>query len=239
MSGRAAFLTYGNRTWVSRESSGGDAPSADTPVTRLIESIWDHHPEQAFHLLRSRIFTNYPLTLRCRGSIQLAAKRVSALSPVEFDAKLAAAPEPLPIPPALERIPSIRPPARLTSPGSIADWMATYAFSTGDRKILALIADPAGRPLLACANRSSRNRLRHAEVNLLRAWTEQSGGTPLPAGSTIWVSLKPCRMCAGFIHDLSEDGARTRVIYLEDDPGPKARHLPLTAMVPFDPAAQS
>jgi hypothetical protein len=229
---RQASLTQGDRTYFSDEPSGNQL-HADTAVTRLIEGIWDRFPEQAFHLLRSRIYTNYPLTLRCKGAIQLAAKRVSVLPPEEYATLRAANESAVEVNPrASVRIPVELP--RHPSPAELARFIQAFPFPTADRPILAVLADAAGAPLLAAPNTSSSNRLRHAEVNLVREYVHTRQRL-IPSGATLWVSLKPCRMCAGFIHDLSEDGARTQVRYLVDDPGPKARNSPLTLLSRYQP----
>lgn len=232
MTVQRAFLTYAGQTYVA-DVPAGNSLETDTAVTRLIEGIWDQHPKQAFHLLRSRIFTNYPLSLRCRGAITLAAKRVTELSPEAFAAAIPAGGavheiRPLGIAPFPVELPGSAP----LPPAELARWISGYAFTTSDRPILAAIVDPAGVPLIAAPNSSSSNRLRHAEVNAVRAYVRQHR-RKVPAGSALWVSLKPCRMCAGFVHDLFEDGARARVRYLVDDPGPKARNSPLQTMLQY------
>jgi tRNA(Arg) A34 adenosine deaminase TadA len=64
----------------------------------------------------------------------------------------------------------------------------------------------------------------HAEVNLLELWAR-----PLPAGSRVVSTLKPCRMCAGLVWDQAEDRRHVLVVYGEDDPGRGARATVLDA----------
>jgi tRNA(Arg) A34 adenosine deaminase TadA len=66
----------------------------------------------------------------------------------------------------------------------------------------------------------------HAEISALMKYFE-TYGHQLPPKSRIYVSMKPCRMCAGMIIEMAEDPDRIEVIYFQDDPGPLARNTEL------------
>lgn len=233
MSPAEACLVYSGHRYFAQAANPAVSPLEDTPVTRLIETIWDHHRDHAFHLLRCRIFTNYPLTLRCRGAVQLAAKRVTVLSPAEYQSRFAPIESDVELPPPSAAFSAFAPPVG-SDPVTLVEWMNAFQFQTSDRPILASLVDNEGRAIMAATNSSSSNRLRHAEVNLVRSYV-QKHGRKIPEGYSIWVSLKPCRMCSGFIYELSEDGPTMNVHFIKDDPGPMARHSPLTNLKLVDP----
>lgn len=88
-----------------------------------------------------------------------------------------------------------------------------------DRPVGAVLVDGAGEVIAAARNRNGRCRVRHAELSLVQAWGEAKG--PIPAGSTLWVTLQPCRMCAAWWVAASDGAAR--VVFAERDPGPMAQ----------------
>jgi len=76
---------------------------------------------------------------------------------------------------------------------------AREAESHGDVPIGAVIARD-GEPLAAAGNERElrRDPTAHAELLALRAAAEMLGGWRLP-GTTLYVTLEPCAMCAGAI----------------------------------------
>jgi tRNA(Arg) A34 adenosine deaminase TadA len=88
-----------------------------------------------------------------------------------------------------------------------------------DRPVGAVLVDPSGRLIAAARNRNGRCRVRHAELSLVQAWGEARGA--LPAGSTLWVTLQPCRMCAAWW--VAASGGQSDVVFAERDPGPMAQ----------------
>jgi tRNA(adenine34) deaminase len=91
---------------------------------------------------------------------------------------------------------------------------ARAAAEHGDVPIGALVARD-GEPLAAAGNERElrRDPVAHAELLAIRAAAEELGGWRLP-GTTLYVTLEPCAMCAGAIVL-----ARVpRVVYGADDP---------------------
>lgn len=84
------------------------------------------------------------------------------------------------------------------------------------RPVAALALDPDGRLLGAAVNNNVVNRLQHAEFNLVFG---RFAANPIPAGTTIYASLSPCRMCAALLAKASVDGRGIRVVALVQDPG--------------------
>jgi tRNA(adenine34) deaminase len=76
---------------------------------------------------------------------------------------------------------------------------ARHAESQGDVPIGAVIAR-GGEPLAVAGNERElrRDPTAHAEVLAIRAAAEALGGWRLP-GTTLYVTLEPCAMCAGAI----------------------------------------
>jgi tRNA(Arg) A34 adenosine deaminase TadA len=94
------------------------------------------------------------------------------------------------------------------------------------REVAALLVGRDGAVLGAARNTHGHNRTLHAEVNLVLAHVARTGG-PLPTGSALFVTLRPCRACAGLIWAAAAEPASLRVIFADDDPGPGARNTVL------------
>lgn len=84
------------------------------------------------------------------------------------------------------------------------------------RPVAALAVDRAGRLLGAAVNNNVVNRLCHAEFNLVFAHFVSD---LIPAGSTIYTSLSPCRMCAALLARVAADGHGLRVVAMAMDTG--------------------
>ncbi|MBS1959339.1 MAG: Bd3614 family nucleic acid deaminase [Bdellovibrionales bacterium] len=166
----------------------------------------------------------------CRSTINVAAKRISHITVAEFNSLIKAEPSTTEIVPANKPDPSV---AHPETSEDIAGWMRAYPFRS-DRPIIAVLLDQNRKPVLATINSSSKNRLLHAEVNLVRVYVAKHK-CKIPRGYQIWVSLKPCCMCGNFLNAWSEDGDAIAVTYLENDPGPKARTSPLSNQKIFEP----
>jgi tRNA(adenine34) deaminase len=89
-----------------------------------------------------------------------------------------------------------------------ADWQAMgialeqarLAEAHGDVPIGAALLGSDGEPLAAAGNERElrRDPTAHAEILAIRAAAESLGGWRLP-GTTLYVTLEPCAMCAGAI----------------------------------------
>lgn len=227
-----AILRDGARTYFAR-STRDCPPHLSAPVI-LIQGIYDLRPELARKIVRHRIFTTVPPSPSVAGIVRVAAKRITTgLDPTDPVLALGSSEELVelrseafhfPMPPA---VPAPRSSASHADPMSLARELAAQvprdrALYECDRPVAALLVSRDGSLLAAALNTNARNRTLHAEMNLIRAM-----GGRLPAGSRLYVTLKPCRMCAGMIHDSAEDLRALRVIYGDEDPGPNARHTAL------------
>lgn len=161
----------------------------------LIEGVYDQYPDQARKILREWIECSREPTFLEREITKVAAKRIR----LNADLK----------PEGIE----------LFSPAQVeVNKGTTDPRYKKDRDIWARLIDSNGVTLLQCANTNGKIKTRHAEMNLIQGF-----GKKFPAESHLFVSLKPCRMCAAAIWENAEDIENFRVIYVEDDPGPHAK----------------
>ena len=215
------FLVDGDRVVFAR------APQTawGTAVSALIAGVWQAAPRQALRLLRRPIYLLREPTEAEREMIRVAAKRWRQIEPAEdaltgwtsIDVSAAAS--------VSRRLAAAwLLAARTPAPMEMAKGIAKGGRRDGhralqDRPVGAVLVDASGAVIAAARNRNGRCRVRHAELSLLQAWGEAKG--PIPAGSTLWVTLQPCRMCAAWWVAASAGGAR--VVFAERDPGPMAQ----------------
>jgi hypothetical protein len=184
-------------------------------VSALVEGIWLKAPSSAHFILRSRIYTDTPLSELCRGTIVVCAKRSTFLGQVpEPVAKRMSThfkavqvwPENMVHAQSLSLLP---PPFQ----GTVR--------AEQNRSIEAWLISADGRLLAAGHNSAGRNRVRHAEMNLLAQWWLREG-RPLPRGSRLLVTREPCAMCAGAVWECLESKTDFCVEYLEREEGSSA-----------------
>ena len=201
---------------------------ADSAVFRLMQGIWLHHPQQAQKILRSPIFTSDEVGPMDWGLVKVAAKKIERVSfesqPFSWEGAVDCS----------SGFQFEKQKAAEAFSDERAIWSAILkleneahvdvARHASDRKLAAIWIGPRGEVLASGTNRASRSRLEHAE--LIATMNLQAA---IPAGSTLYCSLKPCRMCAGVIVQAAEDPSRIGVIYRDFDPGPGARETVLNA----------
>jgi tRNA(Arg) A34 adenosine deaminase TadA len=93
---------------------------------------------------------------------------------------------------------------------------AHAAAAAGETPVGAVLVDAGGAILADGANApiSGHDPTAHAEIVTLRAACARLGNYRLPAGTTLYVTLEPCAMCAGAI-----SAARvSRLVYGASDP---------------------
>lgn len=223
-----------------------------TAIVSLIQAVYEHSPEQSRRIVRNRIFSTSPPTEMCWGMTKVAAQRLTApvtakdhgLScPFRFE-ELG-----VPLTKALSRSRGgtgpqyplslwneARPPSTDAEFMRLARKLAAQVsrdrvLHECDRPIGALLVDATNQILAWGINSNAANKTLHAEVNLMQAFARDTG-QGLPAGSRLYATLKPCRMCAGMIWTCAADLSSLRVIYGEFDPGPGARETILDANSP-------
>lgn len=225
-----AFVSHKGVLYYSYFPKAVSAPSS--AVVKLLQGLFDHHIDHSFFILRNRIFTTAPVTAMCHGMIKVVAKRVQgdvvAVDhgvPVPFakvlvgdDALLASvrflsAENQMP----LEKIKALEQESKLAWVQKIAALNARgEILHDYDRDIACLLVDSTGEILAYGLNSNSKNKTLHAEVNMVQRYYREKG-LKLPAGAKLYTTRKPCKMCAGMIHDWCENPAALEIYYLEDD----------------------
>lgn len=184
-------------------------------LTLLVEGIWQRFPDSAHFILRARIFTSEPLTEMCRGAVVVCAKRSTFMRDVPPD--------------VASRMKDGAQAVRIASGSpsqSIAQTSAQMSRPPAhpaelNRSVECWLLDSQGQLLATAANTSGRNRMRHAEMNLLKGWWQRER-RPLPSGSRLVVTLEPCAMCGGAIWECVADKDNFEVIYVTPDLGSAA-----------------
>lgn len=201
-------------------------------VLDLVLAVGERCPGRAHAALRQRIRTTSTPTGLDRDVVAVAAKRVAAVSPAE-----GMAPDVEDLAPWRVRAQE-RARAAAFDPGvarAPADGRAFVEalvpagddrpLAERDRPVVAVLVGADGRIRWAARNAGGRNRALHAEVCLVLGHVEAHG--PLPVGSTLLVSLEPCRMCAALI--VAHAAGPLAVRFTTPDPGPLARDTALGA----------
>lgn len=94
------------------------------------------------------------------------------------------------------------------------------------RRIAAVLMGANGELLGYGINSNAGNKTLHAEVNLVQGFFRRNGAR-LPKDAVLYSTHKPCKMCAGMIHDWSEDPRSLKVFYRHEEKGGLSRHTVL------------
>jgi hypothetical protein len=230
-----AWVGLEKKIYFVRQAKGISGPTS--PVVKLIQGIFEQFVDHSFFILRNRIYTTAKLTPMCQGMVDLAAKRVTGEirakdQGIELQEELIEIKGPdilvsehlVPVhwnPPKVIH-------TEVEAKGALEDLCRLIprgeVLHDHNRAIGAILCDQIGKVISWSTNNNYKNKTLHAEVCLL-----QSLQGTLPEGGTLYVSLKPCRMCANMIAHLLPFDTKFSVRYLQDDPGPKASRTDLEA----------
>lgn len=203
----------------------------ESPVQKLIFNIFEKFKDHSFFILRNPIFTSAEKNPTDHSFCKLSAKTIffnktdadlelaikssefsenfnlSLFQSTDFQNSKMVSPKGLTI--TLENAKEI-----LTQYESqIPRGQVLHDYN---RQIVAILSDASGNVEFVNSNFNYRNKILHAEFNLVNSFLE-THHKPVPASYKIFVSLKPCRMCADFIWSHSEPNLK--VYYLRNDPG--------------------
>ncbi len=224
-----AWLEHeGHRLWAR-----GDVEGPLTSVARLVLGVSLREPRWARKILRERIFHTRGLGPFEWGLVKVAAKRAALASAGPLEGLEITE---MPDWSALEARDWIGQVLSTETAAQAAASELEHAAQAArvphanedakrfqwDRAIGAVLVSAQGEVLGAASNRSSVSPLLHAElVCLLGFWSRTQ--RKLPPGARLYVTLKPCRMCAGLIVAMAGESAPNAVWYRDFDPGPMAR----------------
>lgn len=233
-------LGMGDLAWVTHcEQTYAAASVAEGPrsaVVDLIEGVREQ-VDDADYVLRNRIYTTAARSELDDGIVKLAGRRWThgvvetggghALRCTDVGPAARAAQRRM-----HDRV--VRPPLT-ADPMSVAADMADRATAANhtvprhraDRPVGAALHVEGQGTLMAARNHNGRNRVHHAEFCLASAWWAEHR-CPLPAGTTIFVTLQPCRMCAAALVAIAPVGGIV-VRFRDVDPGRLARCTALDA----------
>lgn len=203
-------------------------------VTILIQEIFHRYKDLSFFILRERIFTTRKLSEMDKGMVLLAAKRITdevaeSDFPTGFESICLNEGASEIWRENFER-------ANLVTSFDLHTMNEETAFGfikrlisqiprgevlhDYNRPIAALVVSEDGRPLVAASNYNFLNKTLHAEVRCLQYLSFNN--VSLDKAIKLYVSLKPCRMCAGMLAEMVNP-ENIEVVYLEDDPGKLAQ----------------
>lgn len=247
LGGDVAFLRATQGIFFARRESWPPL----SPVLRLLRGIYEVEPQRAHFIVRNRIFSTEPASSASFGATRVAGHRLSTgvRAADHGRGELAALPRidagaAAPFAGSAEIDRALAAIVAATRPRQDDDgWMdlaarlareverrseALAADERRDNPIAALLVDPGAGLLAWATNSRSRNPTSHAELNLVERWLHASR-RPLPRGSRLYSTLKPCKMCAGLVWDAAEEPREVLVFYAEEDERRYARETVLDA----------
>lgn len=227
-----AFVTHEKVLYHAYYPKGVQAPSSAT--VKLLQALFDRFVDQSFFILRNRIYTTAPVQVMCQGMTKIVAKRLRGSIEARDHGKTveeekvflggeeALAPLSLLSP---ENQWSLQDIQKLNQDhSSMLTWVRRIARLNArgdilhdfDRDIACVLLAPSGELLSYGVNSNSKNKTLHAEVNMVQKYFREHR-KKLPAHGQIYTTRKPCKMCAGMIHDWSEDPSTLQILYMEED----------------------
>ena len=232
-----AFLIFEETIYYSSHFPIPKSPT--TAITKLIQGIYENYPDHSHFILRNKIYSSAIPTEMCLGMIKVAAKRFQA-----------------PVKPKNHNILVLFDMIKISYQTNIiendfqnklTDYNNIYKNTSefielieklslqtiqkkelfkSDRKVACILVSENQKILAFGLNENSRNKTKHAEVNLIQNYYKKYN-QPLPKKSVIYTSLKPCKMCAGMIWTCANEVSLIKVFFLNDDLGTYAKHTVL------------
>jgi len=215
----------------------------NSPIARLIHGINVEFGAERLRILRQRICADYDISSWDHNLIKVCAKRFCNSRNLDEDAAKA------------RRVIDIGANLQVDQTSARLQHLTGKVFSHKDalelcvsladeqksthsdvklhlapRKVGALILDRSGKLLVATVNTNASCQMLHAEVNLILNLRER-GIHEIPNGAQIYVSLKPCRMCASLILRSAFNSSSIKIIAAADDTGRFGRHNILSGIL--------
>ncbi len=230
-----AFIVFANQIFYAQSILIAKCPYS--PVTILIQGIYQEYPEIALKILRNKIFTNYYPSEMCLGMVKVAAKRIAYINNFSdqniliheqtFEITLQKNDKNLP-----EELSFILEKYDYKLKKAL-DFMHFAQDLTkeikvekekyeSNRQVACILVDSKHNILSYGLNENSRNKTLHAEINMIQKFYNQFNQF-IPKGSRIYTTLKPCKMCAGMIWHCAENILDIKVYFLHNDIGSMAK----------------
>lgn len=234
---RFAWVEHENKLFYAIVSAKDQWPL--TPVTQLIQYLFDKYVDHSFFILRKRLFSTETLTPFCQSMVKVTAKRVTGdIKAEDHGIDLQSSLE-LVVDKneglirsnhrSLEKFDLIKSIDLQSAPRILRDCLEKIPrgeiLHDYNRAIVAILADQQGRIISAVGNNNYKNKTLHAEICLMQDYITQHE-KPVPPGSIIYSSLKPCKMCSDAILRYCKS-TQVQVYFLKDDPGPLAKQTSL------------
>ncbi|MGZ3772514.1 MAG: Bd3614 family nucleic acid deaminase [Bdellovibrio sp.] len=245
-----AFVEHNGTVYYSHYPLHLKAPSS--AVVKLLQGLFDQFVDQAFFILRQRIYTTSKLTEMCRGMVKVVAKRVTEqIKPLNDGifcreramqfCEVGSCIEPFAVISHLNNengfsLDSVRGLVKESNPFLTEDFLNLakkiarkvprgHVLHDHDRDIAALLFDKDSNLISYGVNSNSKNKTLHAEVNLIHRFYREYNNK-MPKGSILYSTHKPCKMCAGMIYEWSEDQSIS-VYYAIEENGALSRQTVL------------
>lgn len=242
---RFAWVEHENKLFYAVVSAETSFPL--TPVTQLIQYLFDKYIDHSFFILRKRIFTTEKLTDLCQSMVRITAKRATGAIQgqdhgilIENKMEKLVDKEDLLIQSQHRQMHEFNQDKNIhpqTAPKILKNLLEKIprgeVLHDYNRAIVAILADSEGKIISIAGNNNFKNKTLHAEICLMQDYATKFKKR-VPAGSIIYSSLKPCKMCSDAILQYCEK-AEVRVYFLEDDPGPLARDISLDRVYKISP----
>lgn len=199
-------------------------------VTQLIQGLYQNRPQEALRILRNPIFTNYSLSLLCRGMIVVAAKR-SLVNKDFFHGNTDKITKQIQF--------QINKPDKdsvlcnkvlhIKDENSLNMWLRQSPSYPRYNSVRAALSDMNGKILLAAESDSKINKTFHAEVVLLQSYFAQNS-KGFSNHTRLYTNLQCCKMCAAmFWHMHSNPWKNLEAFYYYPEQGSIARDTIFTS----------
>jgi tRNA(Arg) A34 adenosine deaminase TadA len=206
-------------------------------IVKLIQFLFEKYIDHSFFILRQRLYTTAEITAMDDGMVKLAAKRATGnIQAIDHSLPLASY-EWIQLGDQNWFLNSAHTENVQAQTKKIENEVQAKVIlsemesrvSRGEvlhdhnRPIAVLITNADGHVLISSVNSNYKNKTLHAEVRAGQEYFHKTG-QPLPVGAKIYVSLKPCRMCAAMLAKMSESPESLQVYFSQDDPGIRAKN---------------
>lgn len=240
----SAWVIFENKIYFSSHRVMENAP-LDTPIFRLVAGLQVLFGVNSYRPLRLHLNLNYKPTLFCKSVVKVCAKRmrhIENIPSIHLDSFDLVEVGFL----GLNRINDLAQEQnkkfnylrnkKLNSTAEIAKELKLMLEIESEkiplfeknRNVSCIIENHQKRIFAHSHNQSKFLKIAHAE--LLAAWQYQSEfENKFDQNTNIYCALKPCRMCAAALWQMSSHWQSLRVSYLEFDEGPMARSTILNA----------